>query len=569
MTNKRIKLACDDCRRKRKKCDDVEPECGLCLKHGNACKYSYGLDKRKPPSKSYVAALETKIQGLESKIQQYEARHEKQVAPTNGNLDIAPLEPMTGNSERIDPFHRLNISEDGRVRSYGPRSSISFIDQKLNLVHKPYCDNDQIRRQLVEKYYDVPDGLRDHILGLFWTFQNSTISFVWRDLFVKDLIVGKTGKYCSVTLLSAMLAVGSQFADDMSAGTTGTKCADLCNHLIFYERESPTITTIRACGILSMYYIFKDQEVLAWDYCGMAVRIAFALGLNMINETWINNGDIDNEEENLHRTVWWACYVLEKIICNIVGRPVTIKRYNITSMAPTEHSLEEFSGWKCPTHDHPLDGTYSRLFSTTTFMIELYMISADTLDQLHLAYHPSPGSLQETIVNGANLELIEFERSLPSFMRICRSKDKEPLLPHIYIFHLHCHYILTLIHRAIFIRQMRLPASLDQEDMYQTMCRTNANAITLLIVEYDKSYTLRTVDFTAAEILCCASIVRMYLAKAPDPRIKEPAIKRLITSVQMLKRISQNNWWAKRCEQVLRALAQQWHIDEEVVHYIF
>lgn len=40
-------LACSSCRRRKVKCDSVQPTCGPCSEHGRSCDYSQSVDGRR------------------------------------------------------------------------------------------------------------------------------------------------------------------------------------------------------------------------------------------------------------------------------------------------------------------------------------------------------------------------------------------------------------------------------------------------------------------------------------------------------------------------------------------
>jgi hypothetical protein len=66
-TPKRVKvtLACTICRKKKVKCDGIQPTCSRCQSIGICCQYSDPPKKRGPP-KGYVEVIENRAHRIES-----------------------------------------------------------------------------------------------------------------------------------------------------------------------------------------------------------------------------------------------------------------------------------------------------------------------------------------------------------------------------------------------------------------------------------------------------------------------------------------------------------------------
>ncbi|CAG8548036.1 8887_t:CDS:2 [Ambispora gerdemannii] len=61
----RVSKACDTCRKKKVKCDGIQPCCGNCTAFGFECTYNDTTKKRGPP-KGYIEAIETRLHRMES-----------------------------------------------------------------------------------------------------------------------------------------------------------------------------------------------------------------------------------------------------------------------------------------------------------------------------------------------------------------------------------------------------------------------------------------------------------------------------------------------------------------------
>lgn len=61
----KVTLACVVCRKKKVKCDGVQPTCGRCRSNGFSCAYSDPPKKRGPP-KGHGEIIETRAQRIRS-----------------------------------------------------------------------------------------------------------------------------------------------------------------------------------------------------------------------------------------------------------------------------------------------------------------------------------------------------------------------------------------------------------------------------------------------------------------------------------------------------------------------
>lgn len=77
---KRVKvtLACVICRKKKVKCDGIQPSCSRCQSIGNCCQYSDPPKKRGPP-KGYVEVIESRAHRIESLLGNQQNKQQQQI----------------------------------------------------------------------------------------------------------------------------------------------------------------------------------------------------------------------------------------------------------------------------------------------------------------------------------------------------------------------------------------------------------------------------------------------------------------------------------------------------------
>lgn len=121
----------------------------------------------------------------------------------------------------------------------------------------------------------VSEELRDHLLDVFWSWQNAWQYIVVKDMFIQDLNNPSGGQYASPLLLSAILALSARYSDrpelrtdPSDPNTAGDALAEQAKMGLFYETQAPTITTVQAALLLSLRETATDKESLGWLYCG-------------------------------------------------------------------------------------------------------------------------------------------------------------------------------------------------------------------------------------------------------------------------------------------------------------
>ncbi|KAG8791130.1 hypothetical protein FRC12_010115 [Ceratobasidium sp. 428] len=115
--------ACNGCRRRRVKCDGVQPVCGTCAHNSRECDWSADFDARRPGTKSLVDSLRARIQQLEAEVEQLRGR-------TSPVLAINPLALSTTELPPDSPAHQSRLgsaTESVRISSF----LISLADIRL------------------------------------------------------------------------------------------------------------------------------------------------------------------------------------------------------------------------------------------------------------------------------------------------------------------------------------------------------------------------------------------------------------------------------------------------------
>ena len=184
--------------------------------------------------------------------------------------DPTPYEPV---EDLVDTLGRFNIGDGGELRYFGSRSNFSLLRGRM--AHD--TDTVNVRTRGYESarrtvgIFNVSTELRDHLLDLFWRWQNTWQYLVPQELFMKGLDNPQPTCFCSPLLLNATLALASRYSDRPEVrtdpndpATAGEPFAASAKVMLQHECEAPTTTTVQAAALLSLWETSRDKEALGW-----------------------------------------------------------------------------------------------------------------------------------------------------------------------------------------------------------------------------------------------------------------------------------------------------------------
>ncbi|KAH6871801.1 nitrogen assimilation transcription factor nit-4 [Thelonectria olida] len=333
-TRQRVSVACLPCRKKRIRCDGAVPVCDSCAAKGVACEYNFTESKRKPPNKRYVQALEARIRHLEERL---DAQNEAQLTQdTLGGGDAVAVMHFGDANESDDRdlvsavtglLGRLNIGDDGQLHYFGSQSNYHLLNGSLSYATMDSTVSMQRQGlaavECLRKNMPLSTDLQEHLLELYWTWQNPWNYIVHKGAFSSAFQTRTYGKYCTPLLLSAIFALASRYSDHCELrtipddpSTAGYAFFEQAKILLLYESQAPTVATVQAAALMSIRALSDNQEALGWLYCGNAARMALNLGLNIDCSPWVTSGLISEDEAEVRKVTWWGCYTLDNYAPN-------------------------------------------------------------------------------------------------------------------------------------------------------------------------------------------------------------------------------------------------------------
>jgi hypothetical protein len=113
--------ACENCRRRRVKCDGLQPECGTCRVYKDECCWDAREDLRKPISRQQVEALQIRVADLEKMLREHGLDPGHSVGASGTVAEADGVDPTASSSSVVNGINSTIIG------------SQSDLDQRVGL----------------------------------------------------------------------------------------------------------------------------------------------------------------------------------------------------------------------------------------------------------------------------------------------------------------------------------------------------------------------------------------------------------------------------------------------------
>ncbi|WQF79439.1 Putative zn(2)Cys(6) fungal-type DNA-binding domain-containing protein [Colletotrichum destructivum] len=264
-----IAVACDNCRRRKAKCDGQRPKCQHCSKRGVDCHYEANQGE------TVSLALKRKANVLEVENAQYR--------------DLFRMVCTKTEDEAKEIFRRIRVSGDPlRVLESIRQAEIllptlstndRLHDSRLAKINEKALENSPIRVPAKPWTTVVDDGLVSELIADFFIWDNvSCFPAIEQTVFVDDMRAGsiKQAKWCSPVLVNAICAVRAPFLESAKqfSAVTGRDLARLFREEVMQLLEKShgraTIPTILALVLVDWSASIAGDESGAKMYRFMA-----------------------------------------------------------------------------------------------------------------------------------------------------------------------------------------------------------------------------------------------------------------------------------------------------------
>lgn len=359
--------ACQECNRKKTKCDMRRPICGLCLRTGNSCTFPSKRKKptqRKPQlktqSRKITDSISKLVQVLEAASQAGEGSESQE---SRREIPQTLLrDSLKGLLAEINESEAHKPEKNGHLAETEPQDpSVSDPD---DLEDEGADIDDQVPlRTSTEPSTKLPTPVTDStadngiscslavdLLNLFFDKVQAWVPILHRPRFQarfeKYLLVdGDVMQGLSVDeslLFYSMFAMSARFSNHPKfANTPPNKRGHEFAHKAktFYSQarslRNPSLTYLQGCIILANYFYTSGPTHQGWILIGVCVRLAYDLGLSEVDDDdgnhQIPNDPVEKEEM---RRAWWVVWELDTFASTVSRNPFSIDRKRMAVSLP-------------------------------------------------------------------------------------------------------------------------------------------------------------------------------------------------------------------------------------------
>ncbi|KAF2864289.1 hypothetical protein K470DRAFT_239136 [Piedraia hortae CBS 480.64] len=364
---RRITRACDECRRKKIKCDGNHP-CAHCLAYSYTCSYDQPSQRKRVPAPQYVENLEARLQRAETLL--------RTVMP-NLNLDDpwvdaalaqgsvpglgaqAPNSSEGGNEPALETIvpalAQMNLDETGHWDYHGNSSGLSFVrglgEQLGNLpgpeslgassigksparvLPRGFLPEREIARRYCQYAMDQSSALL-HIVHApsFWKSFNRIYALP------SDTYTPSDRQF--MALFYSAMALGYLYGEDepstvrqqgyKSAIELGIDYFNAARGLLDFV-DCRDLASMQALLFIILFLQSSARLSECYVYIGIALRSALRMGLHRAH-----NGSSNHIENELRKRLFWIVLQMDIYVGALLGLPQTLKEEDIDQEFPAE-----------------------------------------------------------------------------------------------------------------------------------------------------------------------------------------------------------------------------------------
>ncbi|OAL34833.1 hypothetical protein AYO20_05793 [Fonsecaea nubica] len=475
----------------------------------------------------------------------------------NSNADLKTPVPSHSEDVLLDQLSgrmgSLQIAEDGQLRFYGATSNLHILHNgPLSLSRSKFRSPSEQGAELLHGAgvgHLVDESLEDHLLRLYFTWEEPSIHVVDESVYWRERMICKTTGQVSTlyseVLTNAMCSVGATLTTrtyphlpDPLSDFFATRA----KLLLELEMDAPTLSTVQSLAILSAVEASLTRDARGWLDSGMAVRLAVDLGLHLDPEPYVQAGLITREEGMIRKVIWSGVFVHDRMWSLYVGRPVALDDRHVT----VQFSAEEANPSRIQRYWSPYD-------DSEAFDLPRLPDSIDELGVWNVKLCAHMTAIRETLypdaktgpMNARQLyqfaiqmrdNLLGWQRSLPSSLAVNNLDKRDLYLPHVLQLHMQYHSIMIITFRPFFASVKTLPGLTTAEIATgRNHCTNSANFMAKLIQTYRRLYSLRRINVQAVHLVFTATLIHVFTAcAATDPVRSNSAWKNLEICCQAL-----------------------------------
>ncbi|KAG0249044.1 hypothetical protein BG011_009635 [Mortierella polycephala] len=502
--------------------------------------------------------------------------------PGQSHHQGSPL--LERNHNRTNSGHSGSNGSNGNLNTSHQHSVVAnggnYSAESHSIVtHRPSLNAHQLSNPLTG-YMSMPENLSkeetlimpsmdvmDHLLDIHFRFVHPVLPMLHFKT-ITDQVHSNAPPPSH--LLFAIIGLASRFSDD-SSFRNPQPGLERPPSTIFYERakyfikdeyDNSQIPTIQALLLMAVQQMGFCESQRAWLYVGMAIRMAQDLGLN--KEPSDHEQSRNRLQCELRKRTWWSIYVVERLVCAGLGRPLTI----------TQKDCETgFPQFEDDDREWPLErglAVRSTLISNFVHLIMLSKMQGNILDYIKAKFTPpttinnNPSHTRSPCI-GLDLDhechvdtsagtfamldksLSEWRQNLPEVLQ-----DPTPQSPHFGLFlHLTYNSLVILLHRP----------EMTTSQTSASLCTQAAESITDIIEILMSAKALTSMFISCLYAIFSAGVVHFMNI----PSVKKTEATAISSPTLSASRGTEDSNHAmnakanlKRCIDALKFLASHW-----------
>ncbi|THV51220.1 hypothetical protein BGAL_0118g00030 [Botrytis galanthina] len=368
-TRLRIKVACEECRKNKRKCQGQRPTCASCEKGGKLCYYPPETSrKRKHCDDGYVRSLEDKVKALEAQLANYQSlepqsQHNEEymgheILPVRSPATTSSLtyesEAITPESidEPNDPRSQIamkelaslmltmDLEEKGEPSFTIPRNKSSSRQNSISTENlNPDTSSHDTDLSKIGFYTET----RTHLVECFMAAFNIYHQFIEQGEFQTILLETTFSTEQDFDFRNyALLSVGAFLSPKSDAKELSTHHATSAeNILLRCIRAHPSDLVVQGLALLSWRELMLENNSMAYTYIAMATGLILHLGLHVSSLgsgkspdlTLNRNSTVDDYVRKRRVRSFWAYFSVDRMVTSSLGMNCTIhwQRIRISS----------------------------------------------------------------------------------------------------------------------------------------------------------------------------------------------------------------------------------------------
>ncbi|KAI1212069.1 fungal-specific transcription factor domain-containing protein [Annulohypoxylon truncatum] len=422
----------------------------------------------------------------------------------------------------------LLSTDTGERRFYGATSNMHFMQGRRAMKHSlaSQAREPQIQAKLENAGVGqkVPVELTRHLTDLYFTWQNPSLYVVDRREFEKArdayVLYKRENTFYSEVLVNALCAVGAAFNNNRYPGlpfSLSEFFAKRTRALIDMELDTPRIATIQGLAVLSIHEASATRDTRGWLLSGMAIRLAFDLGLHLNTKQYVQDGTMTAEEARARSVTFWGLIATDRMWGIYLGRPFHNTLETVSVEMPTYPQLghkatlwtaygaysDHSKGLILPDPSHVLSEKWQALYEIMSPLELSLYFKADITNKVELV----------TFSQHTYERLLAWKAELPRELAIDMDNlETTSYLPHVLMLHMQYALFIITLHRPWVAKNYIQPTPLfgSGPRHAREMCLRSAVDIANLIRAFDRQYSLQRANMLLVHIAFTAALILLY-----------------------------------------------------------